>query len=154
MQKTSENRDTANELAVDIHILIDVIKRTVDTVQGNMNSMRECLGEGQNNSLKLEEYKPPELFGKMIDELVECASIEYFDHRDTNRYSDRDLKCVLAIIIEEQDRGFLSRFFRAGDVESKFKGAKEKLENAVNKFKVHNCLYFLIALLLLMLRPR
>jgi hypothetical protein len=72
IQKTCENRDTARELAEDIHNLVKMIEETVNAVRNNIKSMQEVL-EGQNKSLELDEYESPAVFNEMVAELTECA---------------------------------------------------------------------------------
>jgi hypothetical protein len=66
MQKTSENRDTANESAGDIYNLISAIKGTIDAVEGNVRSMEESLGKDQSKYLKLDQCKLPAVFSEMV----------------------------------------------------------------------------------------
>jgi hypothetical protein len=136
IQRTIANRETANELAVDVYNLILAIKGTVDAVQGNMKVMQECLGCDQSKLLKPDEYKTPSIFDEMVAELLGYVSLVCVENGRTNEYVSRVLDSVSTVILEEQNHGFFSSLFRNSEVESTLVDARKTLENSLKGFQV------------------
>jgi hypothetical protein len=149
MQRTSENRGTANELVEDIHDLVKVIEETVKAVRNNIKLMEEFLGKGRDNSLKLDQCRTPVLFDEMISGLVKCALVVCVESRGTNDCVNRDLECISAVIVEEQKHGFFSSLLRNSEIESNLEDAKRKVENSMKNFQVLTSKYSWLYMLLI-----